>query len=140
MTTVVNGLLGGAASGLLALGVLGLFGVKSKATALLTALVGERGRSEPFLATAVALYGGVAGALFVVAVQRLVGGPGVPPTAVDAFGAALAWAAVLALATVALARRARPDGVDGAGVRAAVVAYGAYGTAMALWVRLTWVA
>lgn len=138
MTTVVNGLIGGAASGLLALGVLGLLGVKSRATALLTALVGARGDSEPFLATAAALYGGVAGALFVVAVQRLVGGLGIPPTRVEAFGAALAWAAALAVATVVLASLARADGVDGDGVRAALAAYGAYGVALGLWVRLTW--
>lgn len=142
MTTVVNGVIGGAIVGLLAgLVVVGLrVRMPSANSATLGPLLGERAtQSWTRLLGGGLVYGAVGGGVLVALVLFVGGGLGVPPSTAAAFGVAILWAALLFAGVVLLSRRSDGAGADEAFLRLALAFHVVYGLGLGLWIRLTWI-
>ncbi|WP_276271977.1 hypothetical protein [Haloarcula litorea] len=125
MTTLVNGLLGGLAAGLLASAVAVWVGPASRSSRART-VAGAGG------------YGAVAGAVLVALELFVLGLLGVPPTRGEALAVAVGWSALL-LALTAAVRATRSDGSGWPPLRALVAFHVVYGLLLGAWIRLTWI-
>lgn len=141
MTTLLNGLLGGLLVGVAATLAVEVVGDgRSAVSAMLGVLSPERAGTVRVWRIATAVLYGTLGGLALVAVELYVlGVVGVPPTPLEAYGLAVAWA-VLLLAAVAVAYRFvfrlrfdRDVLVD------LLLFHAVYGLGLGLWIRMTWI-
>lgn len=141
MTTLLNGLLGGLAVGVIAAGVVRFVADEPSAAAdLLGRAVGGRGSSSPrTIFVAWFLYGGVAGVAFAALELYALRLLSVPPGFDEALGVAGAWSALL-FAGAALAWRRAPSYPSDRSYVAELFAYHlVFGVGFAVWIRLTWI-
>lgn len=141
MTTVLNGLLGGLLIGVAATLAVEVVGDgRAAVSAMLGVLSPERAGTARAWSIATAVLYGTLGGLALVGLELYVlGVVGVPPTPLEAYGLAVAWA-VLLLAAVAVAYRFvfrlrfdRDVLVD------LLVFHAVYGLGLGIWIRLTWI-
>jgi len=140
MTTLVNGLLGGALAALLATA-----GASLVPSAPSDASPNPRGRTEPsrsshWLPPLVGvLYGSTAGGLLVALERSVLGLLAVPPTLEAALGVAVGWSALLFVLSVPGRRVLRGHLRERVDVATLLVYHLLYGVGLGLWVRLTWI-
>jgi hypothetical protein len=133
MTTVVNGVVGGAVVGLVAAVVVGLVRRDDGD--------GNNGPRGPGWLRPVAyiLYGAAAGGVLVALELSVLGVLGVPPGRLETLVLTLVWSAVL-FGAVTTADRAGADGsVLGDGLDRRLAFHVLYGIGLGFWIRLTWV-
>ena len=128
MTTLLNGLLGGGAAGLVA-----ALAVQAMASS----------DARPSALAGVA-DGALAGLGFVAVELSVAGVLGVPPSLGEALGAAVGWSALLCLGLLASRRLPRSGGANGGvpvvpAARLLIAYHLAFGVGLGLWVRLTWI-
>lgn len=141
MTTLLNGLLGGLLVGVAATLAVEVVGDgRSALSAMLGVLSPARaGTARVWRIATVVLYGTLGGLAIVALELYVLGVVGVPPTPLEAYGLAVAWAVVL-LAAVAVAYRFvfrlrfdRDVLVD------LLLFHAVYGLGLGIWIRLTWI-
>lgn len=141
MTTLLNGLLGGLLVGVAATLAVEVVGEgRSAVSAILGVLSPETaGTARVWRITTAVLYGTIGGLALVAVELYALGVVGVPPTPLEAYGLAVAWA-VLLLAAVAVAYRFvfrlrfdRDVLVD------LLLFHAVYGLGLGLWIRMTWI-
>ncbi|GAB3417016.1 hypothetical protein GCM10027435_15220 [Haloparvum alkalitolerans] len=142
MTTLLNGLLGGFAAGIVA-----TIAVRAVVARTVTSRAGVSVEGPRSIPLGVA-YGALAGLGFVAGELYVAGALGVPPSFGEALAAAAVWSALLCLGLLAIGRLLRSGGADG-GVDGGVpvvpparllVAYHlAFAVGLGVWIRLTWI-
>lgn len=141
MTTLLNGLLGGLAAGVVAAVLTrAVFRGSSPSVGVFAGVTGDE-RSRPWLwAAAVQVaYGGLSGVGFLALELGMFNLLGVPPSATDAFGVALAWGALLFVVAFVGAAVVASGMPDRRRVRILFVHHLAFGLGLGLWIRLTWI-
>lgn len=133
MTTVPNGVLGGLLVGLVAAVVTRFVGAGPVAADRTPD--GSAARPWWLAVVVLAAYGGLAGGLLVGLELYLLGVLAVPPTAVEAFGVAIAWSALLFVAAAVVSRAISSAPAD----RSLLVYHLVYGLGFGVWIRVTWI-
>jgi|GEM_PF-3477768 hypothetical protein len=141
MTTLLNGLLGGLAVGVIAAGVVRFVADEPSAAAdLLGRAVGGRGSSSPrTVFVAWFLYGGVAGVAFVALELHVLRLLSVPPDFDVALGLAVAWSALLFVGVFLAWRGALSRRADRSYAAELFAYHLVFGVGFAVWIRLTWI-
>lgn len=136
MTTILNGLLGGLLAAL----------VGAAAARAVSGRLGDTSEPSGRVPTAGwlrvslrALYGGVAGGTLVALDLFVFGTLGVPPTAAEAFGAAVVWSGALFVAAVSIRRFVRPPRSGRSATAESLAFHLAYGLCLGVWIRSTWI-
>lgn len=139
MTTILNGLLGGAVVGVLATVAAYL---SNRREAAETGDSGGRNTSPTARTVAYLLlvvYGSVVGGILVALELFVLDVLSVPPTADEAFAVGIAWGVVL-LGVALVVRRYTPRiQSERPGLTALLVYHMVYGFGLGVWIRLTWV-
>lgn len=140
MTTVLNGLLGGALAGVLASVIArAVLSNRSAAIAVVDALFGTTLADSSLTATLVdLLYGALAGGVLLALELYVLGLLGVPPSIGEAFGVGIGWGVVL-LALATLVANAVGGRIDRATASHLVAYHLAFGLALGLWIRISWI-
>lgn len=139
MSTVLNGLLGGFAAGVVATVAVWSANGKLSPVREIASRLGDAAAPSRWLVAAVTvLYGTAAGGLFLLLELHVLGLLAVPPTLAGALVTGIVWGAMLG-AVWFVAVRLSGNGSPSGGWRWLIVYHGVYGLAFGLWIRFTWV-
>lgn len=137
MTTILNGLLGGAIVGVVATLTARLAsGVRWGQTAG-SGTESTASRWKAYL-SAVA-YGTAAGGALLALELYVLGVLAVPPSVGEAFAVAVAWSAALLVAVLAVWRFALRSRLNRSRLRGLVAYHAVFGVGFGLWIRLSWI-
>lgn len=140
MTTIINGLLGGAVVAVIAALAAGLLGDRTQAPVTALDLSPGNGHASHWWSLLRALiYGSTAGGVLVALELSVLGMLAVPPTLAEAIITAVTWSVVLLAGMVALWHFLPSRRTDRSTLGRLVVFHLVYGLCLAVWIRLTWI-